>query len=78
MAEHNANTVKTQIQSLIDLANTTTGNTDTNLTDGVNALIGGYGQGSGSGSSGGNMIAIRHIDVTKFAKGFHFSVVKGE
>jgi hypothetical protein len=43
-------TVKTQIQSLIDLANTTTGNQDTNLTDGVNALVGGYGQG---GSSGG-------------------------
>lgn len=39
------NTVKAQIQTLIDLANTTTGNTDTNLTDGVNALIGGYGQG---------------------------------
>ena len=39
------NTVKAQIQSLIDLANTTTGNTDTNLTDGVNALVGGYGQG---------------------------------
>ena len=38
-------TVKTQIQSLIDLANTTTGNQDTNLTDGVNALVGGYGQG---------------------------------
>ena len=38
-------TVKTQIQSLIDLANTTTGNTDTNLTDGVNALVSGYGQG---------------------------------
>lgn len=45
-------TVKTQIQSLINLANTTTGNTDTNLTDGVNALVSGYGQG-GSGSSGG-------------------------
>ena len=43
------NTVKAQIQSLIDLANTTTGNQDTNLTDGVNALISGYGQG-GSGS----------------------------
>lgn len=36
-------------QALLDLANTTTGNTDTNLTDGVNALVGGYGQG-GSGS----------------------------
>lgn len=43
-------TVKTQIQSLIDLANTTTGNQDTNLTDGVNALVGGYGQGGSGGS----------------------------
>lgn len=36
------NSVKTQIQSLIDSANATTGNQDTNLTDGVNALIEGY------------------------------------
>lgn len=43
-------TVKTQIQSLIDSANATTGKQDTNLTDGVNALIKGYGQGSGSSS----------------------------
>ena len=35
------NSVKTQIQSLINLANETTGNTDTNLTDGVNALVSG-------------------------------------
>ena len=42
------NTVKAQIQSLINLANTTTGNSDTNLTDGVNALVSGYGQGGGS------------------------------
>ena len=44
------NTVKAQIQSLIDLANTTTGNTDTNLTDGVNALVSGYGQGGSGGT----------------------------
>lgn len=50
MAEHNANTVKTQIQSLINLANTTTGNQDTNLTDGVNALVSGYGQGGSGGT----------------------------
>lgn len=42
------NTVKAQIQSLIDLANTTTGNQDTNLTDGVNALVSGYGKGGSS------------------------------
>lgn len=50
MAEHNAQTVKAQIQSLIDLANETTGNSDTNLTDGVNALVSGYGQGGSGGS----------------------------
>lgn len=44
------NTVKAQIQSLIDLANTTTGNNDTNLTDGVNALVGGFGRGGSGGS----------------------------
>lgn len=49
MAEHNVNTVKAQIQSLINLANETTGNTDTNLTDGVNALVSGYGQGGSGG-----------------------------
>lgn len=42
MAEHNVNTVKAQIQSLINKANETTGNNDTNLTDGVNALVGGF------------------------------------
>lgn len=36
-------TVKAQIQSLIDSANIATGNTDTNLTDAVNALVSGYG-----------------------------------
>ena len=41
-------TMKEQIRELIDLSNATTGNTDTNLTDGVNALIGGYGQGGSS------------------------------
>ena len=39
--------VKAQMRSLIDLANETTGNQDTNLTDGVNALVEGYGQGGG-------------------------------
>ena len=58
MAEHNANTVKAQIQSLIDLANTTTGNTDTNLTDGVNALVGGYGQGGSGGGSDDDLVTI--------------------
>ena len=43
--------IETCVGSLIGVTNATTGNQDTNLTDGVNALIGGYGQG-GSGSSG--------------------------
>lgn len=41
------NTLKTQIQSLINSANDTTGNSDKNLTDGVNSLIEGYGGGAG-------------------------------
>ena len=45
------NSIKAQIRTLIDSANATTGNADTNLTDSVNALIGGYGQGGSSGGS---------------------------
>ena len=41
--------IETNISNLIDLANTTTGNTDTNLTDSVNALVDGFGQGGYSG-----------------------------
>ena len=37
--------IETSVSDLLDLANTTTGNTDTNLTDGANALVSGYGQG---------------------------------
>lgn len=44
--------VEAQLQRLINSANATTGNSDTNLNDGVSALIAGYGQGSNSG--GGN------------------------
>ena len=43
-------TVKAQLRLLLNNANETTGNTDTNLTDGVNALVSGYGQGGSSGS----------------------------
>lgn len=38
-------TLKQKIQSLISKANTTTGKNDTNLTDAVNNLAAGYGQG---------------------------------
>lgn len=37
--------VKQQLQNLVNLANETTGNNNTSLTDGVNALVEGYGQG---------------------------------
>ena len=40
-----AASVKGKIQGLIDKANETTGNTDTDLTTAVNALVEGYGQG---------------------------------
>lgn len=40
-----AQSVKTQIQSLIDSANVTTGNNDATLTDAVGHLVEGYGQG---------------------------------
>ena len=39
----NLGTIKAQIQELLDSANAVTGNEDTNLTDGVNSLIEGYG-----------------------------------
>ena len=44
------NTVKAQIQSLIDSANMTTGNTDADLTTAVQALISGFGQAAGGSS----------------------------
>ena len=46
-----AESVKAKLQGLINLANNTTGKTDTDLTAAVNALIAGFGQ--GGGSSGG-------------------------
>lgn len=42
-----AESVKAKLQGLIDLANTTTGNTDADLTAAVNSLIAGFGQGGG-------------------------------
>lgn len=47
--------IKGQLQELIDSANATTGNADTNLTDGVNSLIEGYGSGGTTGGSSGNI-----------------------
>lgn len=68
-------TVKTQIQSLIDLANTTTGNTDTNLTDGVNALVSGFGQGGSGGMKNGYNVSFYDEDNQLFAL---FSIKQGE
>lgn len=39
--------IKSKIQSLITAANATTGETDTTLTDAVQTLVDGYGQGGG-------------------------------
>ena len=58
----NIQSVKAQIQSLINKANETTGNTDTNLTDGVNALVEGFGQG-GSDSDDGDFVTVVFYDV---------------
>lgn len=46
--------VKNQIQTLIDNANATTGKGDTNLTTAQNSLIEGYGQGGGGGGFSGH------------------------
>lgn len=42
-----AESVKTKIRGLIDSANSTTGNTDADLTTAVDSLIAGYGSGGG-------------------------------
>ena len=48
-----AESVKSKIQGLIDTANKATGNSDTDLTTAINALVAGFGQGgSGGGESG--------------------------
>ena len=52
-------TVKAQIQSLIDQANATTGNEDTDLTSAVGALVSGFGQG-GSGEDE-SVLTYKHL-----------------
>lgn len=47
-----AESVKAKLQNLITLANNTTGNTDATLTQAVNALIAGFGQGGGGDVTG--------------------------
>lgn len=42
--------IRSKIQSLITAANNTTGESDTTLTDAVQTLVDGYGQGGGGGS----------------------------
>lgn len=44
------NVVIDLLNSLIDGVNDVTGKQDTNLTDGVNSLVEGFGQGDGGGS----------------------------
>ena len=63
------NKIQAQLEKLIDDANQATGNTHTNLTDGVADLISGYGQG-GSGITPGGTISITEngtYDVTEYA-----------
>lgn len=52
-----AESVKAKLQGLIDLANTTTGNADADLTAAVNSLIAGFGQGGSSGGASGIYMA---------------------
>lgn len=52
-----AESVKAKIQGLINTANTTTGNSDTDLTTAVNALVAGF----GSGGSGGDGELVKSI-----------------
>lgn len=47
-----AESVKAKLQGLIDSANAKTGNSDTDLTTAVNALVSGYGQGGGGTGTG--------------------------
>lgn len=44
-------TIKNQLQNLLNSANAKTGSSHTNLTDGINELINGYGTSSGEGNS---------------------------
>lgn len=50
-------TILQKIQSLLTAANTKTGESDTTLTDAVQTLIDGYGQGGGGGGSGETLLA---------------------
>lgn len=50
-------TIKQKIQSLIAAANAKTGESDTTLTDAVQTLVDGYGQGGGGGGSGETLLA---------------------
>lgn len=63
-----ANSVKSKLQELIDLANDTTGGTDTTLSTAIASLISGFGGGSGSG---GNAIQIGQATPINILKMFH-------
>lgn len=55
--------IKNQLQTLIEAANTATGNNDADLTTAVNALVGGYGSGG--------------LSLTSNASGFVVEIPKG-
>lgn len=56
-----ADSVKSKLQSLLTASNAKTGKSDTNLTDAVNTLIEGYGQGGNGSDSGNGSCSGNHI-----------------
>lgn len=72
-----AESVKEKLQGLIGLANTATGNTDTDLTAAVNALIAGFGQGGGSGVKVTEYIVTEDTDRSLWLNEQQIKLVKG-
>ena len=72
--------IKSKIQSLISAANNATGESDTTLTDAVQTLVDGYGQGGGGGSgyakkNGSFVLATDYIYSESVARGYSGSLL---